>query len=95
MSNEKCPNCSQFQFKKETSLMGYGLFLIFGVPVLAVFTSGGSNFYGGNLTLSSLTGIMLISAIIGVVLVVLHFIGSNDTESYKCKNCGFRQEYYK
>ena len=95
MSELKCPNCSQFKFKKEMSQMGCGLLLIFGTPILAIMTQGGSEFYGGSTTFSSLSGIVLVSFIIGVIIVIISFISPQKTVTYKCENCGFKQTYDK
>jgi uncharacterized membrane protein len=95
MSKSKCPNCGQFKFKKSLSPMGCGLLLIFGTPILAMMTQGGSEFYGGSTTFSSLFGIVVISVIIGLIIVIINIISPSKTVSYECENCSFEQTYKK
>ena len=95
MSKSKCPNCGQFKFKESMSPMGCGLLLIFGTPILAIMTQGGSSFYGGNTTFSSLFGIVVISVIVGLIIVIKNIISPSKTITYKCESCDFEQTYNK
>jgi predicted RNA-binding Zn-ribbon protein involved in translation (DUF1610 family) len=95
MSKLKCPNCGEFKFKKNTSTIGCGLSLIFGVPILAVMTSGGSDYFGGRTSLNVLLGIAVISVIIGIIVIIISLISPDKTVKYTCENCDFEQEYEK
>jgi len=66
-----------------------------GVPIIGMMIPGMSNFYGGNSSFSYISGLVIISMGIGIIVLISSIIVPSKTITYKCSNCDFKQEYNK
>ncbi len=93
MANYECPNCGQYKYSKNLSTLGCGVSLLVIVPIICLMIPGGSKYHGGDTSFSDLSGVVLLSMIIGVIVIVYSILFPQKTITYKCSNCNYENTH--
>ncbi len=94
MSNQQCPNCGEYKYKKEVGSRKAGCWLIAAGLGGGFLLGGAAGAFGGvvemNLIFLIISGLLFL---FGLFLFVTSFLPGDEGVTYNCSNCNYRDIY--